>query len=454
MVSVAAQGLSSASNLVVQAGLALTLAPAAFGSLVVGFSIYYFALALVRALVGDPLVALAGPESLADRGGDRRTDADCAVEVVWRRIRGRLVAIGALAAALIGAIAIGIGSVRAELAFLAAAVPILLTQDAYRYLAWARSRPGVVLVLDGVWVVSSLSLVLVTVLGSGASAVTARLILVAWCGGGIVSVLLARRLLSLPTRIGPRPSDNDRQTVGHPHDLARSLSWTQAILAVDANGLPIVVAALAGATVSGGLRAVTLPFMPVATVVVALRVLALPRLQAAANAGRGRLVAGRVALVFAAIGIGASAVTLGLLSFMPERWLGPSGRLVEPWFALGAVIVVGRLINLPLSDVLALGAARGRAMACRLGASILGWAATIGGALLFGLHGAITAWAGASIISIVVWAMAVVGATGPEEGELSSDESDQERSSGEASTPSPSGVGSEGGHTSARWHHS
>ncbi|MCP4224077.1 MAG: hypothetical protein GY773_12090 [Actinomycetia bacterium] len=421
LVSVAAQGLSSASNLVAQVGLALTLAPVAFGSLVVGFSVYYFALALVRALVGDPLVALVAPGRLTDGGGERGSGRIEAVDKVWRRVRGRLVAISGLATALVTVTALAAGSVRVELALLAAAVPILLTQDAYRYLAWARGRPKVVLALDGVWVISSLALVLAAALGLGTSAVTGAVILFSWCGGGLTSALLARRLLPILPPPRPQPGapgpanalDDDPDPVDRPDDLVRSLSWTQAILAVDANGLPVVVAAVAGATVSAGLRVVTLPFMPITTAVVALRVLALPRLHEAVRIGQGRLVAARVALIFASVGVGASGAMLGLLAFLPDRWLGPSGQLVEPWFVLGAVIVVGRVINLPLSDVLALGADRRGAMACRLGASILSWTATIGGAVLFGLQGAIMARAGASIVSILIWAVAVVRATEP-----------------------------------------
>ena len=58
VLAIGAQALSGLSNFGVQVALALTLAPARFGALVVGFAVYYFALALVRAFVGDPLVAL------------------------------------------------------------------------------------------------------------------------------------------------------------------------------------------------------------------------------------------------------------------------------------------------------------------------------------------------------------------------------------------------------------
>ena len=417
LVSVAAQGLSSASNLFVQAGLALTLAPGAFGSLVVGFSVYYFALALVRAFVGDPLVALSEPgeEDISRceviRESDDADVGPVGLDAIWSRLRARLAAISLAAVILIGVVAIAAGSVRVELAVLAAAVPVLLAQDAYRYLAWARHRATIVLALDGVWLISSVALVGGCAVGLGSSIVTGRLILAAWCGGGVLSAVLARRLRPASVSGRPwwrwRPADQSDDL-----DLAQSLSWTQAVLAVDANGLPVVVAGVAGATLSGGLRTATLPFMPVTTAVAALRVLALPRLGAAVASGRGRPVVTRIALGFGAIGLGASGAMLGLLALAPDRWLGPSGRMVEPWFALGAVVVVARVVNLPLSDVLALGAGTRRAIVCRLSVSGLAWTATVGGAVLSGLQGALAARAGASVVAIGIWGVAVANATG------------------------------------------
>jgi hypothetical protein len=403
------------------------MAPAAFGSIVVGFSLYYFALALVRAFVGDPLVALspsgAGPSDQDDpvhgHGHVPAGHGPGELDVIWPWLRGRLAAIGVVAATLIGVVAIIAGSVRGELALLAVAVPALLGQDAYRYLAWARNRPTVVLTMDGVWLLSSVGLVGAWAIGFGGGSISGGLILASWCGGGVLSALVGSRsgLLDPHRRAGlesPPPALTRRPDgAGSSDDLARSLSWTQALLAVDANGLPVLVAGVAGTAVSAGLRVATLPFMPVTTAVAALRVLALPRLSAAVASGRSRPVAARVAAGFGAIGVGASGIMLGLLALAPDRWLGASGRMVEPWFALGAVVVVARVVNLPLSDVLALGAGRRRALVCRLGASGLAWTATVVGAVLAGLQGALVARAGASVVAIGIWVVAVTGATVP-----------------------------------------
>ncbi|MEL7157850.1 MAG: hypothetical protein AAFN30_14825, partial [Actinomycetota bacterium] len=118
--------LSSGSNLVLQIGVALSFTPSRFGTLVVALSLYYFALAMGRATVGDPLVAAAEPDDGAATGAR------------WTQGAGRLLAIGAAAGAALAVLAaVGGGELRWLLLAVAVSVPALLVQDGYRYLAWA-----------------------------------------------------------------------------------------------------------------------------------------------------------------------------------------------------------------------------------------------------------------------------------------------------------------------------
>jgi hypothetical protein len=370
--------------------------PGPFGALVVGFSVYYFALALVRAIVGDPLVALSG----GDRAGRR-----------WGRQRRSLAIIGAVALLLVGAVAVPAGSVRLELAMLAAATPVLLLHDGYRYLCWATRRPRLVVVLDGAWLVVSLAVFAGAVAVVGIDSVSGRLVLGAWCLGGVMATLLGRRLVSPISSVDGGSSDVGPDVGSEEARAGRSLGRTQAILAVDTNGLPVVAAALAGPTVSAGLRAATLPFMPLSTVIAAMRMMALPKLRAAVIEDRARATTAKVTLAFAAIAAGTCGAILGLLGLVPVQWLGSTGRLVEPWFAAAAVIVAARVINLPLSDVLSLGADQQRVVHYRLGTTAIDWGATLAGAILLGVGGAITARALSATLSVGIWTVAVARAT-------------------------------------------
>ena len=408
--SVGAQILSSASNLGVQLGLVLTMEPGPFGSLVVGFAVFYFALALVRGMIGDPLLALG-----ADGGGP--VDGDQGRGVNRSHDRLALIAAGSVVGIL--AVAVLAPGVRVELALLALATPGLLLHDTYRYRGWARGRPSVALALDGTWVAVALALF---ALAATLDRTGGRAVLVAWCGAGLVATLIGGRLLdrtpapastqgSGPVRLDdPAPRTTGASTgATEGARTGSSLSGTQMILAIDANALPPALAAAAGATVSAGLRAATLPFMPITTLVGALRVLALARLRAAAVEGRGRAAALRLASIFGLLALLIGTGTVVGLRALPAAWLGPTGRLVEPWLGPAAVIVGARVVNLPLSDVLSLGPDHRLAIRYRLAASGVTWAATLTGAIVAGVGGAIGGRAVGALASTLLWAAAIVG---------------------------------------------
>ncbi len=465
--SVGAQGLSSASNSGLQVGLALTMPTRSFGSLVVGLSFYYLALALSRAWVGDPLVALSGPPSPAGPGSRPRAETG-------RRVSDRQVAVGAAAAVAITLVAVLAASVRLELILLACATPALVVQDGYRYQFWAERAPQRVVLVDGFWVAASIGLVAARLAVVGRQGLSGGWVLGAWLGGGILSWLLAavitristggarRRLCldRLPARAGwavrlttgrrtttsadtPAARLADRvggRSTRRPTDRSavRMLTWSQVILAVESNGLPVAVAGAAGSTVTAGLRTALLPFLPIGTVAGALRMLALPALRSASGRGRGASTIGRtpagrntvsrnvrrntvgrntvgrttVTIVVANLMVAAafSALGLAVVYAVPEAWLGQTGRLVRPWYPLAAVIVSARLVNLSLSDALSLGADPNSALSYRLGTSALDWVSAIVGAMTFGVGGVIAGRAAAGVVSTGLWVLAVVRA--------------------------------------------
>ena len=398
--SVGAQILASASNFVVQFGLVVTMSAARFGALVVGFAVFHMALALARAWVGDPLVAMADSSHDVDRG--------------WPEARRRLVALGLASTAVVAVWAAIADGVRGELALLALSIPFLLLQDGHRYRAWALGRFGRVAGIDAIWLGTFFLAVAAVGIGRSPSAIDGSVVIAAWVGGGIASwqaarVLDDRRLAALRQRDVPRAGRlPDDQPDAADRRAARGLAAQQAILAVDANGLPIAVAAAADATVTAGIRAVVLPFAPMTSVLTGVRVLTLPYLRRSVRQGHGRKAIVRVSVLFAVLAFAVGSVTATAMAIVPDQWLGESGRLVRAWFPVGAVVVSTRLIGLPLADLVSLGTNPGLAARIRIGTSGFDWSATLAGAALYGLEGAVVGRASAGAVSLLVWALMVV----------------------------------------------
>ncbi len=399
MWSVAAQGLASASNFGVQFGLVVTMTAARFGILVVGFAMFYLALALGRAWVGDPLVALADSADDVDRR--------------WPGVRARLVALGLLATTAVGAWSAVAADARAELVILAMSIPLLLLQDGHRYRAWALRRFPQVVAVDATWLLTFVVAVGAIATTGSPSAIDGRAVLLAWVGGGVVSWQVARVLdgrrvgrVAAPERddelaSGDRPVHRDRRS-------ARGMAAQQAILAIDGNGLPMALAAVADAAVTAGVRAVLLPFAPLTSVLSGVRVLTLPHLRRSVRDGYAAAAIAKVTAAFAAIAAVISLVTVGGLTLVPDSLLGESGRLVQTWFPLGAVVVAGRMVALPLADLVSLSGEPVDVARIRLATSGIDWSATLVGAVVAGVDGAIVGRASASVVSLAVWAAVVV----------------------------------------------
>lgn len=402
--SVGAQLLSSLSNFALQMGLVLTLSTGGFGSMVVGLSVYYLTLALGRAWVGDPLIALSQSVGSQSVGSG----------LSWSLGRERLLRLAFGGAVVLVLFSVVASAVRFELLLLACAMPLLLMQDGYRFLAWARRRPQIVVALDGLWVGAALAVITGFWIVAGEPP-TARWILVSWLIGGVVSCGAGAGTAA--TGSGPAARV---PSVMHPHgdadlsdgerEASTALARSQALLAVDAAGQPAAVAAVAGATVTAGIRAATLPFAPLTSILSAIRILVLPVLRQAVIDGHVRATIVKVVGLFAAVGAALAAASLALVMALPASWLGETGELVRPWYPLMALIVVVRMVSLPLSDVLSLGAGSDRVVTLRLGTAAIDWAAVLVGAISIGLAGAITARAVAAVITIAWWSTAVVHA--------------------------------------------
>ena len=182
MLSVADQSISSLGSLLLAASVARVSTPTAFGSFALLYGISWLMTAGLRASLGETLLIRSQELSPADL---------------------RLAEGGALSIALIVSGVVGAGMLlldrlhgSALIAVWACAFPCTAAQDSLRYIAIARGRRPVTLVLDGLW------LVIFGALGvafSSSSDPEGRAWLLAWVvGAGASSVMGAVILRPTP----------------------------------------------------------------------------------------------------------------------------------------------------------------------------------------------------------------------------------------------------------------
>lgn len=249
------QAVSSGTNLLTSVVAAHVLGLERFGPVVLAMSAAYLGIAVVRAICGEPLLALLGhiqPE--------RRADA----------VRG------ALTTALIVGTACGVAlavigwtgpGVTRLLPWVAIYLPAMCLQDAVRYLAFAHREPLVALLSDSVWCVVQVAALAALLLGSANT--TPGQFLSCWGLGAVAGALFAfhyaRQLRS--------PSPWIR--------VARQYSgWMtlQTLIAQSETQLMLVViAAVSGATQLAQFRGAQLVcYMPIAAALVGLIAISVP----------------------------------------------------------------------------------------------------------------------------------------------------------------------------------
>lgn len=374
--AVAAQASSSTTNLILYVGILASSDAESFGRLVAILGVYHLVLALSRSLVSEPMVA-----------NDRPTSAGGAFSWVWARRRYRLIG----GAAAVGVVVVGwlVDADRSTVVAVAAATPLLIGQDGVRNLAWSRRRADLAVGLDAVWLVLTAGLLGWLLVGGGLRPIP---VILSWLTGGVVSGLVAGRLVprlladagpnatatptptptatattvagtvAPPAALGPA----DRSTALPDEQLHRR-RHSHAALVTARNLLPIVVATVVGPVPAGLLKAGLLPFTPILTVFAGLRLVALPAMQRAAEAGLGgsnrpsaaldRLV-GRLVGWYGAVAGVAAVVTVLLVEVVVEALSG-SGAVeagtrpeVVRW---GAVVAVITVMVRPLAEAVAFG---------------------------------------------------------------------------------------------------
>lgn len=282
--SAASQAASAASNLLVELSVVAFVGVTALGEWSLRYAVLLAVVYLVRASVGDVL--------LADRAPDPELRADPRVPSLF----GLVLCIGVLSAAA-GAV---VAQVTHDVSWLAVGVAILfaLVQDFLRYLGFWALQPWRSAILDLLWVVCSL-------LGAVAvhqhpSVVTA---VVVWGSGALVGAVVGLLWLRLRPR-SPRAAvrwwlASRRMSVPSMLDTGLYLLGNQ--------GLWVLLAAVAGAAALGSFRLALLVANPALLAYLAAQTVLVPLL--ARRGDRTLRMVLRAVVAVTAVGLVVLAVT-------------------------------------------------------------------------------------------------------------------------------------------------
>jgi O-antigen/teichoic acid export membrane protein len=288
------QAISSASNMLLSVSIATNVSASAFGEFAIIYSIYWLLLGGTRAAVLDPLLIT-----------QRNVLKDAPVHLL-----------AAVSAAAVGAVGIPVG-----LALLATpldpawvvfflGLPVLLLQDALRYVGFFQQKPGRAVLLDGVWLVV---MVVATVLAVNGTIEGTAPVLALWVLGalladviGLVAFRIRRERLELRARLraiwpvsGPLLGD-----------FALSTGSGQLTVFV----LPLV----ASTALLGSLKAAQVANGPLNITVAAATVICLPIVAGAVDTGGDRAKALRIGRYASLALAGVAVVYGGALALLPE----------------------------------------------------------------------------------------------------------------------------------------
>ncbi|WP_229052215.1 hypothetical protein [Aeromicrobium sp. Leaf350] len=318
------QAVSGGSNVLFALLAVQVLTPGQFGLFAIVFTTYVTVIGLARALVCDPL--LVHPEEATARAGS-------AIGSAWvvGGVLGVLVALGGVAA-------LSWDPVLAEaLWVLAACLPLLIVQDAGRYLAFTTRRPARALVLDVAWLGIQIGALTVALLVGQRSL---PVFVATWA----VSGALAGIGSCLQNRVGSqRPGTRWlRETWG--------FSWRYLIAYGSTSGgalaTSVAIGTLAGARALGGLQGALLLTRPFQTVQIAG--IASGTAEISRVASERRSFAMTVALRVTGFALAAALVNGAVMVLLPDSL----GTLVlsDTWYEAQPLLwaAAGQLVGMSL----------------------------------------------------------------------------------------------------------
>jgi O-antigen/teichoic acid export membrane protein len=313
--SVVDQALSAASNLGLSVVVARSVSAPSFGAFAMAFVVFGIAVAVTKAVVGQPLQIRFSGRAPQDQHDANARALGCAV-LIGLAGSVLLVTVGLSAGGIVGA---------AMLA-LAVALPALLLQDSCRMAMFAVGAPRQAALIDTVWVVVQFSVLIIALTREDRSVVG---LIAIWGGSAALSAMVGLALL----RVRPRLRAGYAWLVEH-RDLTRYL-FAEYLLGLGAMQVAILlVGAVASASAVGALRAAQVLLGPLGIVGLALFQFAVPEI--ARNAGlQSRRLARFAVLTSAALG--ALTVAYGTVLLLLPDEIGVS-LFGETW--AGAQVVL------------------------------------------------------------------------------------------------------------------
>ncbi|MFE1308907.1 hypothetical protein [Streptomyces sp. NPDC058755] len=381
------QALSSASNFLVSALAAHSLAPREFGAFALAFAVYLLLLGVSRALCTEPLaVRYTAQEQVVFDAGARR--AVGSVTVLGLLLGGACLAVGLL---------IG-GSAGGALVALGVAAPALLVQDAWRYVFFASGRVRSAALNDFVWVLAQVGLF--GLMSGGVLPRSGPIMIIAWgAGAGLGAVLGLRQ-----SRIVPAWSSLPGWVREH-SDLCGRFAGEFIAAAGAVHLVNFGIGVTAGLAAAGSIRGALLVFGPLSMILMAAAVVLLPEFVRNAHFSVDVLTRNARLASWALFGVSVvwGLVCLATPASIGQRLLGqnwPGMRSVLPQIAVmmcGAGASVGATLGLR-----AVGAAR-RSLRARLSIIPVTIVGGLLGASLWSAAGAAMGFAVASVTGAVIW---------------------------------------------------
>jgi O-antigen/teichoic acid export membrane protein len=287
-VTVLDQIASSASNFLLVAIVANVSSAEQFGQFSLGYVLLVFFLGLQRALIGEVLLVRFAATG-ADLGGFRSATG-----------LATLLGVAALAVLAGGAFFARESSPEIWLA-LAATMPVLLLQDALRYVLICQKLSGYAFLMDAVWTILSTAAMLLLALARA----DGTWVVAAWGAGALLSAVLGIAI----TKAYPRPVRGVAWFLTN-RDLSVRFSAEFASLNASTALVWFALAGPLGAVGIAALRGASLLFSPLNTAFNSVRIAMIPELVRARNTPRYRRGLLETGMVLLGLGVVWSAVVL------------------------------------------------------------------------------------------------------------------------------------------------
>ena len=380
------QALSSATNFGVTIAVARAVSPPEFGAFAVVYALSFALLQLSRAMGTEPLVVRFS--GAPDR--ERRTATESAA--------GAAVAVAVPGGAMTACAALAFdGALRSALLALAAVLPGLLLQDAWRFGFFAMGRPARAAANDLVWALAQVAAVGAVLAGGWT---TAGAFVLAWGG----AATLAAAFGFAQTGLRPRPG-RLRAWLRQHSDLVPRYVGEFAVFRSSAQLTLYLVGAVAGLAALGSLRAAQVLLGPLNVVYLGATAFAVPEAARAGVTSPGRL--GRLALqvsgTLTVISLAWGVCLLLLPDDVGRALLGAMWPLARP---LLVPVLIGAIASAatvgPWVALRALGAASA-SLRARSTVAAINAVGGVSGALLGGAPGAAYGLAAGSLASVAVW---------------------------------------------------